>query len=405
MFFFREKLFCQLLYTSKKSQQYYISLFTISIFLFSCNTEKNQNNGIDSLGILLSDTLSLFDLDSGSVRDVGKISRTQFTGDLDSMIHRGYIRVLVPMNRTHYFLDGPRQRGLIYEQMKQFEKYLNQKLKRSKNPVIIYCIPTRRDQILPHLIHGFGDIASAGLTITKERLEQVEFCRPLNENVSEVIVAWKKADPLTTIEDLAGKEVFVRESSTYFRHLQQLNHNLHRTGFPLINIRKADENLETEDILELVNSGLAPYTIADDYLAIIWRKNLDSLVVYDSIPLHTGGSLAHAVRKNNPNLKDMIDEFIGSHGRGTLFGNVIYNRYLKDNVWIDKPVSKEKEAEFEGLLGLFKKYGERYDLDYIFLGALAYQESRFNQNVHSQAGAVGISRDEIFATRNGCLFQ
>lgn len=58
------------------------------------------------------------------------IGRLQYTGDLDSMINRGYIRALVPMNRTHYFLDGARQRGLIYEQMKHFEKYLNRKLKR-----------------------------------------------------------------------------------------------------------------------------------------------------------------------------------------------------------------------------------------------------------------------------------
>ena len=149
MFFFRKKLFYLLLYTSKKSQQYYISLIIILILLVSCSTDKNQNNGIDSLGILLSDTISLFDLDSGSVGDMGLISRLQFTGDLDSMIHRGYIRVLVPMNRTHYFLDRARQRGLIYEHMKQFEKYLNRKLKRSRNPIIIYCIPTRRDQIFP----------------------------------------------------------------------------------------------------------------------------------------------------------------------------------------------------------------------------------------------------------------
>ncbi len=119
-------------------------------------------------------------------------------------------------------------------------------------------------------------------------------------------------------------------------------------------------------------------------------KNAFQMIVYDSIPLHRGGSIAHTVRKDSPKLKAELDLFAGSHGRGTMFGNVIFNRYLRDNRWIKNPVRHKNDQNEELLLGLFKKYGDQYNLDYIFLISLAYQESQLNQNARSRAGAVGI---------------
>src|SRR5689334_4797945 len=41
-------------------------------------------------------------------------------GDLDSMVERRYIRMLVTFSRTNYFLDGPEQHGATYDAGKLF---------------------------------------------------------------------------------------------------------------------------------------------------------------------------------------------------------------------------------------------------------------------------------------------
>jgi hypothetical protein len=52
--------------------------------------------------------------------------RIVWKGDLDAMIQRRIVRVLLPYNKTLYFLDkGGQQRGLMYDMMTEFEQNLN----------------------------------------------------------------------------------------------------------------------------------------------------------------------------------------------------------------------------------------------------------------------------------------
>lgn len=90
-------------------------------------------------------------------------------GDFDEMVKRHRIRVLVPYSMTFYFLDGADQRGLTYELLGEFEKYINKELKKEIVTVRVVIIPTRRDRLLPALKEGLGDIAAGNLTITPER--------------------------------------------------------------------------------------------------------------------------------------------------------------------------------------------------------------------------------------------
>ncbi|TVS11192.1 MAG: lytic transglycosylase F, partial [Wenzhouxiangella sp.] len=53
-----------------------------------------------------------------------------WAGDLDGMVERRLIRVLVPYSRTLYFLDGPEPRGISYEIMRDFETELNRTVAR-----------------------------------------------------------------------------------------------------------------------------------------------------------------------------------------------------------------------------------------------------------------------------------
>jgi len=90
----------------------------------------------------------------------------KFTGDLDEMIQRRFIRILVTYSKTHYFVDTGTQRGLTYEFGRLFEDSLNKKLNNKHVRVNVFFFPVARDELIPALIEGRGDLAAANLTIT-----------------------------------------------------------------------------------------------------------------------------------------------------------------------------------------------------------------------------------------------
>jgi len=147
----------------------------------------------------------------------------KWTGDFDGMVERRKIRVLVAHNKLLFFLDKARIRGVTYDTFHKFEEYINRKLKTGSRKINIVFLPVPRDKLLPWLIEGRGDIASANLTITDERAKIVDFSRPLFKNVSEIIVNGADAPALQKLDDLAGREIHVRPSSSYYEHLVRLN--------------------------------------------------------------------------------------------------------------------------------------------------------------------------------------
>ena len=50
-------------------------------------------------------------------------------GDFDKMTEKRQIRVLVTFSKTFYFFDRGQQRGITYDLLEEFEKYVNQKIK------------------------------------------------------------------------------------------------------------------------------------------------------------------------------------------------------------------------------------------------------------------------------------
>lgn len=309
------------------------------------------------------------------------------TGDLDEMIERGRIRVLVTLSRTNFFIDRGVERGTTHDVFAEFEKVLNQK---AGKRVDIVFVPVARDQLLPALVEGRGDIAAANLSVTEERLREVDFTTPLLTGVSEVLVTGPGSKPVATLGDLSGREVYVRASSSYFQSLQRVNDSLARHHVKPIKVQQADERLEDEDILEMVNAGLVPATIVDNHVAGFWSQVYDSIAVHPSITVATDGRIAWAIRKHSPELKDALDEFARTHAKGTTFGNILAARYWKDAGYVTNPATKERMAQFHSMVSLFQKYGDQYGFDHLLLAAQAYQESQLDQSKRSHVGAIGV---------------
>jgi membrane-bound lytic murein transglycosylase MltF len=298
--------------------------------------------------------------------------------------------MLVVSSPTFYFLDGARQRGVTYEAAKEFEKYLNKKLATGKFPVHIVLMPVRRSQLITGLVEGLGDISAANLTVTPERSRIVDFTRPVYPDVSEIVVTGPSGPKLESIDDLAGKEVYVRASSSYHESLVRLSETFQESGKPGIVLVSADENLEDEDILEMVNAGLIEFSVIDSHKAEFWKDIFDKIQIHPDLAVNSGGDIAWALRKESPKLRNVLDEFIASHSKGTLFGNILLKRYLRDNKWLKNPFALEERKKLLQVVEIFKKYGDLYNIPYLLVTAQAYQESGLNQNVRGSAGAVGV---------------
>jgi len=315
---------------------------------------------------------------------------TPWTGDLDGMIKRRLIRILAPYSKTFYFVDRGIQRGLIYEISEILERDLNRRLRTGNVRVYVAIIPLARGEFIAALRDGRGDIAMGNLMITPDRSRLVDFSDPAMKDVSEIVVTGPGGPAIGAVEDLAGKEVFITRSSSFYESVERLNAELARGGKPSVRVRLAPENLEPEDILEMVNAGIVKLTLADSYIATFWKQILTNLTVHPGVALRTGGAIAWMIRKDSPRLRAELNAGLVRYPEGSWQRTELLGRYLKSTRWIKAATSGEERPKFERTVELFKKYGERYDIDHLVLMAQGYQESELNQNARSPAGAIGI---------------
>jgi membrane-bound lytic murein transglycosylase MltF len=315
---------------------------------------------------------------------------TPFTGDLDEMVKRRVIRAGVVFNRTQYFIDKGVQRGMSAESIRLFEDELNKRLKTGLLKVHVAIVPLSRDQLFPALQAGKVDFVAAALTMTPARRQIADFSNPTRSGVSEIVVTSPGVAPVATADDLSGREVFVRRSSSYYESLQALNQSLASRGRAPATIKEAPEALEDDDVLEMVNAGLVDVTVVDDFVAEFWNQVFPDVRLHKEAGLRTGGEIAVGVRKNSPRMLQAINTWIKEYGPNTAFGNTIERRYLQNTSYVKNAASEAERAKLQKLVKLFETYGSRYDVDYLLMAAQGYQESRLDHSAKSPVGAIGI---------------
>jgi membrane-bound lytic murein transglycosylase MltF len=348
----------------------------VALFLTACGGSTSSQRGQDG--------------QVQSAEPESRLASEKWTGDLDGMIERRYIRVLVIPDKMNFFFDGGQMKGVSYDGMREFEAFLNRKFKRGKAPIGLIFVPVRRDEIFKALVDGRGDIAAAGLGISAERAKIVDFSEPVRDRIKVIPVGGPDSPPIKSVDDLAGKTVYVPASSVLPGLVATLNQRFRAEGRPAIVVQPADENLEPTDILEMVNAGLVPLTLSDSLAAEFWAKVFDQLHPYSDVPLTDAGAMGWAFRKGSPELKAVVNEFIADHREGTAFGNAILRKYLRSTKWAKNAVAGGEIEKFRMMVELFRKYGNQTNLPYLLVAAQAYQESGLDQSVRSPAGAVGV---------------
>jgi len=300
------------------------------------------------------------------------------------------IRALVPPSKTFFFIDKGKKRGLTYDSLMLFEQYINKLLKSKHLQMKVVVIPTSRNRLLEDLKAGYGDIAAGNLTITQGRKKFVDFADPGLTGVEEIIVTGADVATPKSIFDLAGLDIYVRKSSSYYDSLLTLNNTLTSLGKKPVTIIAADEYLEDEDLLEMLNAGLIPMIVIDSHKGKFWEKVFKNIRLHPQLRLRTGGKIAWAVRKDAPELLQVINGFVRKHKKGTLAGNILYQRYLENTSYVNNNLSDSARKKYNQTITLFEKYANQFDFPYLLLTALAYQESGLDQKKRSRAGAVGI---------------
>jgi len=288
------------------------------------------------------------------------------------------------------FYDKGHPQGITYEALQEFQKFVNQKLKTGTLNVTVTFIPMRPDQIEAALTEGVGDIIAYGLVVTPEREQRVAFSTPVQTNVTQIVVSGPDFGPVSGIADLSGKEVYANPLTTYYENLMKASETLQKEGKAPIVVKAADKNLNDDDLVQMVNAGLIPATVTTQQRASLWSQVLPNLRPHPEATIATGTQLAWAMRKNNPQFKQVVDEFVSSHAVGTSFGNTLLRRYLQNTKWVKDSTSSAEMKKFQANVALFQKYAGEYDFDYLMLAAQGYQESLLDQSRRNPSGAVGI---------------
>jgi len=380
--------------SSTPSSQAFLAVTTLFVFLLpvSCGRKpagppspEQAHQAVQAQPVSSPDELP------GPSKDIGLPTNFgRHTGDLDDMVKRRNIRALLIINPIGFFYDKGQPHGVMYEALEEFQKFANQKLKTGKLQVKVTFLPMRIDQIEAALTEGLGDMVAYGIVVTPEREKRVAFSTPLQTDVRQIIVTGPGSAALSTLSDLGGKEVYVNPLTTYYQNLQKANAQLQKEGKTPIVVKAADKNLNDDDLVQMVNAGLIPATVTTTQRAALWSQVLDHVQPHPDLVVASGQQLAWPMRKTNPQLKQLVDEFIASHSVGSSFGNALLRRYLQNTKWVKNSTSGEEMKKFQANLELFQKYAGEYDFDYLMIAAQGYQESLLDQSKRNASGAVGI---------------
>ena len=305
-------------------------------------------------------------------------SPKRYRDDFPQLLQRKTLRLITRNSAATYFLWRGKLLGFEYELIRRFAKKHGMRVE--------VVVPPARGDLIPWLTEGRGDLIAAAMTVTDERrkLESIAPTTPYNM-VSEILVARADdAKKIQSLKDLEDRKIVVRRSSSYWSTLEKL-----QSGGAKFRLVQAPEELETEEIIARVASGEYDLTLADSHILDIeltWRSDVDA-----AFPLGDPVPQAWFVRADNPQLLAALNQFISEEYKQTTY-NILYKKYFKNQRKIRKHI--QFRAKSVGQLSpyddLVKKFAARYGFDWRLIVAQMFEESQFDPNAQSFAGAVGL---------------
>lgn len=299
-------------------------------------------------------------------------------GGLRKIIKQKYLRVLTTKNPYDYYIYQGKTKGIQYEMVKEFTKYLNKKyIKKGDLKIVFELIPVDFDQLIPMLNAGKGDIIAVGLTKTQKRLSQVQFTVPY-QKVNDVIITRKEL----VKETWRGKTFHVQKDSSYKKFLKEQG--------SLVRIKEIDSNFNAADLIQFISLKKYDYTLVNSYWAQTISKGFKNLVIIKDKSFRKKVEISWAVRKKTKDLLQELNTFLPKVKKGSYIGNLLNYKYFYD---IGKIQSKEFDIKTSTLSKFdkdIKQFAKVFKFDWRLLAALCYQESRFDPKIINKWGAIGL---------------
>jgi membrane-bound lytic murein transglycosylase F len=310
--------------------------------------------------------------------------------DLEEILERGYINAAVDYSSTTYFVYRGEIMGFEYELLKRLEDYFQIKVNITVQPSI--------EESLRLLNKGEVDIIAYPLTINKERKKIIAFTdHYITQN--QVLVQRKPDNwrdmKLHEIEktllrdqvDLIDKDVHVLNHSSYIDALESLSEQIGGD----INIIEDDPSVDTEQLIKNVAEGVYDYTVSDENIAYVNKSYYPILDI--ETPVSFPRRVAWAVRLNAPELMDTLNFGIRELKRQGMI-NILYSKYFQSS----RKAKRIADSDFSSFSGgnlspydeLIKENAQKLQWDWRLLAAMVYQESKFDPNTTSWAGAKGL---------------
>jgi len=307
--------------------------------------------------------------------------------DLDEIRSRGRLVVVTDFNSTDYFIYRGQLMGYQYELLQELAGYLGIKLD--------VIVSNDLEESFTCLINGECNLIARNLTITGERRKLFDFTEP-HDQTRQVLVQrkpdnWQKLSQpelekrlIRNTLELAGKTIFVEQNSAFSTRLKNLSDEIGDT----IDIREVPE--DSEVLIMLVAQGDIDYVISDENVALVNQTYYPNIDV--SMAISFPQNLAWAVQKGAVNLKREIDNWLIEF-KQTVKYRVIYNKYFRNqkSAEIVKSdyftISSGKISPYDQAI---RRYSEQIGWDWRLVASVIYQESRFDPNALSWAGAYGL---------------
>ena len=300
----------------------------------------------------------------------------------------GKLVVLMSNNLSSYYILKGQPRGFEYEMLKLFCK---------ENGLALEVKVIREFEfLLDSLIAGKGDLAAGNITVTAERKQRVNFspeilrtrqvlAQRLPDNYRKLSVRQQKARMIQDALELHEKTIYVNAGSSFYERLQHLKQE---NGVDFF-VESVQGETGTDELITMLANGEIDYTVIDENMAKIHGgiyPNLDF-----SVPLSLSQSIAWAIPKGQTALMGMLEKWIEERKNSSHY-NIIYNKYFGSKTQL-----RQREnylAVMDGQISpydpLIKRYADYIEWDWLLLAALINKESKFNPQVVSPFGAVGL---------------
>ncbi len=320
-------------------------------------------------------------------RDLDHLKPENPVSNLELIREKGVLSVVTEFNSISYFIYRGQPMGFQYEMLQELANYMDLQLE--------VKVSNDLEQNFQDLEEGNVDLIAMNLTVTSERKEKVDFTVPFLQT-RQVLVQrkpqqWEKMNQkqlessvIRNQLDLSGKTVYVQTGSVYALRLRSLSNEI---GGGII-IKEVQ--LESEQLVQRVAMGEIDYAICDENVGIVNTLYFPQLDVGTAISFQQ--NVAWAVQHQSDSLRAEINTWIINHRKTSRYA-IIYNKYFV-NRHSFRSIHSEYYTLSSGKISnydeIIKRESERIGWDWRLMASMIYQESRFNPDAESWAGAYGL---------------